>query len=434
MELTNSSFDNSTQPLYTQEHLERVAQMAAQAAVRQMFHAPPNLDSQIVKESYSSDEREGESNMCSMFRETYSYTDERGDVQSIRLNGKNKRETDAKFQEFLCNPKTKKEVPTLKNYVDTTYRKSFINGLAGTTKSNYERYLRLYILPFMGDKPMDQITLATIQEFYDWLACAGSHGAKNDINEKSIDRIGGFLSRILIVAAEMKVIPESPFKVKLLRNNGKPSGHHKALPDREVDRVKREVPLLEDERKRLYMGFLIYTGLRREEILGLRWDHINFQESYGSVEIVVVYPDNKKAVIKETPKTEYSERSFIIPQPLLSILQPIENKEGFIIHGRDCQKPIALSTFQRMYSEAFETLGIIGFDNHDWRTTFGTQLKEAGMTSAQVADMMGHADTRMVETVYARARHEGIMKHKNKLEMLNQQYAPGTNAAQQTAV
>lgn len=37
--------------------------------------------------------------------------------------------------------------------------------------------------------------------------------------------------------------------------------------------------------------------------------------------------------------------------------------------------------------------------------------------------MMGHADTRMVETVYARTRHEGIMKHRNMLDQLNQAYA-----------
>ena len=45
------------------------------------------------------------------------------------------------------------------------------------------------------------------------------------------------------------------------------------------------------------------------------------------------------------------------------------------------------------------------------------------MTSAQVADVMGHADTRMVETVYAPRRHEGIMKHKNTIELLNNNYA-----------
>ena len=32
---------------------------------------------------------------------------------------------------------------------------------------------------------------------------------------------------------------------------------------------------------------------------------------------------------------------------------------------------------------------------------------------------MGHADTRMVETVYARTRHEGVMKNLDLLERLN---------------
>ena len=45
------------------------------------------------------------------------------------------------------------------------------------------------------------------------------------------------------------------------------------------------------------------------------------------------------------------------------------------------------------------------------------------MTSAQVADLMGHADTRMVGTVYARAREEGIKKRHGDLEKMNKQYA-----------
>ena len=56
------------------------------------------------------------------------------------------------------------------------------------------------------------------------------------------------------------------------------------------------------------------------------------------------------------------------------------------------------------------------YDNHDWRATFATQLKESGLSSAQVADLLGHADTRMVETVYATARKEGILKYKNVVE------------------
>lgn len=84
---------------------------------------------------------------------------------------------------------------------------------------------------------------------------------------------------------------------------------------------------------------------------------------------------------------------------------------------------------QFRYRKAFEFLGLKGkYNNHDWRATFGTQLKESGMSSATVADLMGHADTRMVETTYARTRHEGVMKQRNMLELLNADYAGAISA------
>lgn len=39
-------------------------------------------------------------------------------------------------------------------------------------------------------------------------------------------------------------------------------------------------------------------------------------------------------------------------------------------------------------------LGIAGFCAYDFRTTFATQLKESGMATSAIADLMGHADTR----------------------------------------
>ena len=117
-------------------------------------------------------------------------------------------------------------------------------------------------------------------------------------------------------------------------------------------------------------------------------------------------------VVRNQTKTKCSTREFVIPEPLAEILESCKNKKGYIIHGKDETKPAPFSTLRRMYKAAFKTLGIEGYDNHDWRATFGTQLKDAGISSAQVADLMGHADTRMVETTYAPTRHESIMKHK----------------------
>lgn len=90
----------------------------------------------------------------------------------------------------------------------------------------------------------------------------------------------------------------------------------------------------------------------------------------------------------------------------------------------ECTSMEDYSSFKRTYEPAFEQLGIKGkYSLYDFRTTYGTELCEAGLTSKQVGDMMGHADARMVETVYGRRRHEGIMKQRETLNELNEEYA-----------
>lgn len=363
--------------------------------------------------------------MSSKIRRAYTYTDKHGEEQTIVINGNSAKETDKKFQAFLSEqsgiPSTvSSSNQTLEQFINETYRPGFIEGLAETTVANYELYIRLYILPYMGHMKMNDITVATIQSFYNWLSSASKHGKKKDLNRNTIERIGGLASRIFKVAYEMKIIDDTPFKMTILRIRAQRGGHHKALPDEEVTRIKREIPLLEDLRQKLYMALLVYTGMRREEILGLCWENVYLDKNYGEVKRVVVFPNNTKTVIRDNPKTESSERTFIIPNALKQILLPHQKQSGFIIHGETEDTPVSYSTMQRTYSAAFKKLGIYGkYNNHDWRSTFGSQLKERGMSSALVADLLGHADTRMVETTYARTRHEGVMKQRQAVENLN---------------
>ena len=117
---------------------------------------------------------------------------------------------------------------------------------------------------------------------------------------------------------------------------------------------------------------------------------------------------------------DHSVRDFILPEALIEILRPLQQPSGFVIHGKDPETPAPFSTLRRIFQGAFKELGIFGkYDNHDWRATFGTQLKDSGLTSAQIADLLGHADTRMVETTYAPTRHESIMRHEMLLNALN---------------
>lgn len=66
--------------------------------------------------------------------------------------------------------------------------------------------------------------------------------------------VRGLISRVFKVAVEMNVIKESPMKNTLLRIRAESSGHHNAIDDEIIARVRQEVPLLKNEEERLYMS------------------------------------------------------------------------------------------------------------------------------------------------------------------------------------
>ena len=400
---------------YTLSQVEEIARQSAKTAITNFLQSS-NLDNEMEQPALVN----GDESMSCNYKERYYYSVGSNNIESKVFYGKNKKDTDQKFRAFIQDlMKAEPTAPTLKDFVENTYRKSFMRKLAPTTVANYNNYLNRYILPVLGEKHMDQISVQDIQDFYDWLKNGKVNGLNKNIVKDTINRISGLLNRLYHIAMDLKLVTDSPIKTTLLSNEGEESGHHEALDEDEVVRIRKAIPNIQNEQCRLYMGLLTYTGMRREEIAGLGWEHLDLENGYGKVVRTVTYPDNKKAVVRNQTKTKASTREFIIPDALLAILKSCQKDTGYIIHGRTTDVPASPSTLKRLYQRAFKEVGLTGYNNHDWRATFGTRLKESGLTSAQVADLMGHADTRMVEKVYAPTRHASIMKQKDLINMLS---------------
>ena len=309
----------------------------------------------------------------------------------------------------------KRETMTVETFIITKYKPAFFPALKPKTRDTYEQFLKLNVLPFLGKFPLDEVKVDTIQQFFNWMATAGERGRKKNLNAKTIERVRGFTSRIFRIAKEMGLIDDTPFKNTLLRIHAEEAGHHNALTDEKVLEVKQSIPLLENEEERLFMTLLVFMGMRPEEVYGLRWEDLRLEENYGFVRRVVVYPDHSKPHI-DTTKTETSTRTILITSKPKAILAEVQKESGFILGG---EKPWCYSRTQRTKKRAFERLGLAGYTPYDFRTTFATQAKESWQTSAQVADLLGHKDTRMVERIYARTRHHSVMKQLEAIERLN---------------
>lgn len=107
--------------------------------------------------------------------------------------------------------KAQSAIPTVREFILNTYKPTFIDHLRPKTIENYQQYIELNIIPFMGEMRLDEVNVSTIQQFYDWMAHAAERGRKKNLNRKTIERVSGLTSRVFKVACEMNLIHESPY-------------------------------------------------------------------------------------------------------------------------------------------------------------------------------------------------------------------------------
>ena len=155
-----------------------------------------------------------------------------------------------------------------------------------------------------------------------------------------------------------------------------------ALPENN-DRIRW---LSDDEKNRLMMAckesnwsllyllvFLaISTGARRGELLGLKWEDINFKAR------TVMLPDTKNK----------SPRMLTFPYPAIQVLMKHRKMEGLIFESN--MKPGQAMEFRKHWLKALNTAKIEDFRFHDLRHTVASYLVMNGATLYEVGEVLGH--------------------------------------------
>jgi integrase len=158
----------------------------------------------------------------------------------------------------------------------------------------------------------------------------------------------------------------------------------------------------------------LHTGLRRGELLALRWNDIDFEKGTLRVDESL---DQHGSV--HTPKTEESRRTLRLTPVSLAALRAHrarQNEERLkagerwedydLVFPNTVGKPINPSNLYRrefhpLLSKA--SLDDEGFTFHSLRHTFATTLAERGVNPATAQKLLGHKDIRMTLAIYTHA-------------------------------
>ena len=157
-----------------------------------------------------------------------------------------------------------------------------------------------------------------------------------------------------------------------------------------------------------FIKFLMYTGCRNGEAIGLKWDCIDFVNK--RIHIRRSYTRSIYGVKKhlKSPKTSAGNRIIPMTEDLEVLLMPLakNKKPDDFVFVTVYKNPIDDRNFQkRVFAPALKKLGIPHRHLYAMRHTFGTIAVEQNMDILSVAYLMGHKKPRTVLDHYTNLRY-----------------------------
>jgi integrase len=151
---------------------------------------------------------------------------------------------------------------------------------------------------------------------------------------------------------------------------------------------------------------LAATGLRRSELLGLRWSDYSRRGRTITVSGKVIRAAGKGLLRVDETKTEESARTIPLPQFAADALNA---RRGRAIEG-ECAVifPSAIGTlrdpdnFSTAWRQVRSALGVPDVTSHSFRKTVATLIDEGGLSARVGADQLGHAKVSMTQDTYMR--------------------------------
>ena len=279
-----------------------------------------------------------------------------------------------------------------------------------STYDSYRRNIDLHVLPALGRRSLDKLATEDVDLFYAMLL---TEGRKNkgrqgtSLAPKTVRNIHVMLNKAMadaqrkgLVARNVVALADAPSQ------NSRPQGEIKAW-----DATQLSVFLDAIRPHRLHPAFHLaaHTGMRRGEVLGLRWRDLDVDDGRLSVRQALVSIAYEVRI--SDVKTGHGRRTIDLDPGTIDVLKAwrIERSEergGIDPAGDDLvfTKPDGSSihphSFSQILGRKVAKLDIPTVSLHDLRHTHATLLLKAGVPVKVVSERLGHANVAFTMSVY----------------------------------
>ena len=271
-----------------------------------------------------------------------------------------------------------------------------------SSHQTYRGYIDNHIRPNIGDILLEKLTALDLQKFYKKLLTKGrvdrleAKGQPKGLSAKTVRNIHQILSSALKLAQEQRIILTNPAERCAL-----PKVEYremKTLPVEQLQSFLREAR--ESGVFELYYLELA-TGLRRGELLGLKWEDIDLER--GDLRVKRQVSRINGEVVEALLKTKNAYRTLPLAEYTIDVLKEQREKVGSSpwVFPSPNGGPISPDSVLHMLHRVLKRAGLPRVRFHDLRHTFATLALQNGVDIKTVSGMLGHFSAGFTLDTYA---------------------------------
>ena len=354
-----------------------------------------------------------------------------GTRRRVRVYGSTRREAADKLEKIIAQDRAGVPQPqsslTVGEYLDQWLETVAKLRVRPLTYHSYEMYVRQHIKPGLGRIVLRQLTAGDIRRFLARLRKRPSRSPGNTarpLTPRTIAHVHAILRNALEHAVRDDVLARNVARQVQMATPQETEPEPLTL-----DEARRLLDAAARTRLHAAVALSLALGLRRGEVLGLRWIDLDLDRQVLQIRQTLQYHDG--ALHTAAPKTRRSRRTIPLPSAIIELLQAHRDRQAGerTAVGSDWQQhglvfttraglPVHPNDFSKAFGRLCEQAGIRRIRLHDLRHSCASFLLAQGVPPRVVMEILGHATIDVTMNIYGHVMldaQRAALQHVNDL-------------------
>jgi integrase len=269
-----------------------------------------------------------------------------------------------------------------------------------TTLRGYRWLIHDHIRPNLGNQRLDKLTPTDVRRLIEAKAAS-------ERSAQTVRLIHALIRNLLADAEREELVPRNV--AKLVRP---PSVHREEVRVLNTEQARRLVAVIQGDRLEALWLCALTLGLRRGELLGLRWADIDFSHRTLTVRQALQRVGGRLVLVE--PKTALSRRTVPVPAPTLTALRARRKQQNAdrlaagtawsdsgLVFTTHSGAPLEPRNLNRSWYALRKKAGLGEVRLHDLRHSCASFLLAAGSSPRTVMKTLGHSQIGLTMNTYA---------------------------------